>query len=176
MIEKLNYKKNIGITLPDGTVNGQGVGEISKMRYGIMPMSWNGCEIIAVYNFLIISSEKIVPMQEIAREVYPYGSICWGFFGTDPNRLIKFFRDHSVTVQHTRKFDVFKSTFKGQKYGIVAFWNGMPMASSLHTVCIENRGGKIIVYNRSNRRNYPVAYDNLEEFCDKKHFIIGYFK
>ena len=50
------------------------------------------------------------------------------------------------------------------------------MASSLHTVCIENRGGKIIVYNRSNRRNYPVAYDNIEEFCDKKHFIIGYFK
>lgn len=176
MIEKLNYKKNININLPDGTVNGQGVGEISKMRYGIMPMSWNGCEIIAVYNFLMIGFEKVVPMAEIAKEIYPYGSICWGFFGTDPNRLIKFFRDHNVTVQHTRKFDVFKSTFKGQKYGIVAFWNGLPMASSLHTVCIENRDGKIIVYNRSNRRNYPVPYDNLEEFCDKTHFIVGYFK
>ena len=43
-------------------------------------------------------------------------------------------------------------------------------------VIIENKDGKIIVYNRSNRKNYPVPYDNLEDFCDKTHFIVGYFK
>lgn len=175
MIEKINYKHNKSIALPDGTINGQGMGEISKLYYGIMPMSWNGCEIIAVYNLLLISGHDIIPMADIAKEIYPYGSICWGFFGSDPNRLIKFFRSHDITVHHTRDFSAFKSIFKGQRYGIVAFWNGRRMASSLHTVCIENRDGKIIVYNRSNRRTQPVPYDTLDEFCDRAHFIVGYF-
>ena len=34
-------------------INGQGMGLVSKLRYGICPMSFNGCEVIAVHNALV---------------------------------------------------------------------------------------------------------------------------
>ena len=63
MLEKKNYEVNKNISLPDSFINGQALGAVSRMRYGLFPMSYNGCEIIAAYNFLkeyIIISSSII--------------------------------------------------------------------------------------------------------------------
>ena len=48
MIERFNYRSNRDIDLGSEPINGQGTGSVSVCRYGLFPMSSNGCEIIAV--------------------------------------------------------------------------------------------------------------------------------
>ena len=50
MLEKPNYKFNKNMPMPDRFINGQALGMVSRLRYGLFPMSYNGCEILAVYN------------------------------------------------------------------------------------------------------------------------------
>jgi hypothetical protein len=100
MIEKLNYKFNKKIVFNDKLLNGQGVGDLAKCRYGLFPMSYNGCEIIAVYNFRQLIG---IPIQlcDIAKEIYPYGNAVMGLFGTIPQALNKYFIDNIFHGLHT---------------------------------------------------------------------------
>ena len=68
MIERFNYRSNRDIDLGSEPINGQGTGSVSVCRYGLFPMSYNGCEIIAVYNLrLLLGTPR--PLCDIAREI-----------------------------------------------------------------------------------------------------------
>ena len=78
MLEKINYSHNKPIDIKDGFVNGQGKGAVSALRYGFFPMSYNGCEIIAAYNFLKLEGRNAFSLAEIARDMYKE---VWAFCG-----------------------------------------------------------------------------------------------
>ena len=137
MIEKSNYEINKYIKLGKGTVNGQGVGPVSQMRYGLFPMSYNGCEMIAIYNFLYLEKIDNPNLAKIAFEMYP-------------------------------------KQLESSKYGIVSFWNAHHPFHGLHTVCVESIKNGIRVYNRSNKKDVPVDYNDYSEFVDRARFICGY--
>ena len=52
LINRYNYEQNLRCHIKDEMINGQGMGEVSKLRYGLCRMSFNGCEVISVYNAL----------------------------------------------------------------------------------------------------------------------------
>ena len=55
IIGKYNYRHNV-IKSRDfcngNMINGQALNTVSEMRYGLCHMSFNGCEVISVYNAL----------------------------------------------------------------------------------------------------------------------------
>lgn len=173
MIEKNNYKKNIRIKLDDGLLNGQGCGNLATVRYGFFPMSYNGCEIIAVYNFRKLLGIP-VPLADIAKEIYPYGNSFSGLFGTWPSALRRYFKDNSVSVLEITDFETFKEQFAGEKYAVISFWNAHHIFKGLHTVTIENVPEGVKVYNRSNKTNVPVIYSKLDDYLDSGRFIRGF--
>ena len=173
MIEKSNYKKNIRINPGEGLLNGQGVGKLATVRYGFFPMSYNGCEIIAVYNLRMLLGIP-APLAEIAKEIYPYGNSFSGLFGTWPSALRRYFRENSISVNEITDYDSFKQEFEKSNYAVISFWNAHHIFKGLHTVAIENVKEGVRVYNRSNKTDAPVIYTKLDDYMDKGRFIRGY--
>lgn len=91
MLEKPNYKFNKNMPMPDRFINGQALGMVSRLRYGLFPMSYNGCEIIAVYNYMRLHGVK-TNMADLALEIYPKGSVLMGLFGSNPYMLRRYFQ------------------------------------------------------------------------------------
>lgn len=174
MIEKLNYRDNKNIDVGEGFLNGQGSGSLSVCRYGLFPMSYNGCEIIAVYNLRLMLGNK-AELCDIAKEIYPYGSMLCGLFGTHPYALNRYFRDNALPVHMIKDYNYFKKKFSKKKYGILSFWNGNTIFKGLHTVAVENTPEGLKVYNRSNKKIEPVTYENIDDYMDYGRFICGYY-
>ena len=173
MIEKSNYKKKKSIDLGDILLNGQGVGKLATCRYGLFPMSYNGCEIIAVYNLRkLLGIQR--PLSEIAKEIYPYGNSFSGLFGTWPSALRRYFRENGIQVTELTDYAEFREFFAGRRYAVISFWNARHIFKGLHTVAIENVPEGVKVYNRSNRTEIPVVYSNLDDYMDSGRFIRGY--
>lgn len=174
MIEKLNYKYNKDIDLGSDFLNGQGSGSLSICRYGLFPMSYNGCEIIAVYNLRLMLGKR-VKLCDIAKEIYPYGSMLCGLFGTHPYALNRYFKENCLPVHMIKDYYRFRKTFAKKRYGILSFWNGNTIFKGLHTVAVENTPEGLKVYNRSNKKVDPVIYNNIDEYMDFGRFICGFY-
>ncbi|MBR1810675.1 MAG: hypothetical protein IJ766_03355 [Clostridia bacterium] len=175
MLEKINYKHNkpLETTLPAGMINGQGAGAIKNFRYGICSFGWCGCEIIGAYNLLQMVG-KPAPMCEIAREIYPYGQVLCGFFGTNVYTLAHYFKKHKIPVKTIYRKDAFFREAPQGKYGVVSFWTGKVLRSSIHTVAYRVReDGKIVIYNKYNSRNYEYVHDDMNAAFGRYTFIVA---
>ena len=175
MLEKKNYEVNKNISLPDSFINGQALGAVSSMRYGLFPMSYNGCEMIAICNYMRLLGKK-ENIAEVALEMYPKSSVLWGLFGSNPYRLKDYFSKRSMPERRITDFEKFKTEFLAAGKGIVSFWTKRVLLSSIHTVAVEGTdNGGVRVYNCFNSRPDPVEYDSFDSFIKKKaRFIVGY--
>ena len=63
-------------------INGQNMGDVAKIRYGLFPMSFNGCEVISVCNALEYCG-KPQEVKAVAKYMFRY-SMLFGFFGCNP--------------------------------------------------------------------------------------------
>ena len=175
ILRNKNYKNNqmFERTLPEGLINGQGMGAVKRFRYGLFSFGWCGCEIIATYNLLKMYG-KPAALSDICREIYPYGELLLGFFGTNVYTLAHYFKKHHIPVKTVyKKSDFFSLAPKG-RFGTISFWTGKVMASSIHTVAYRvGEGGKITVYNRYNNKDFPYEYDSIEEAFGKYPFLVA---
>lgn len=163
MLGYINYRNNrkLEASLPEGTLNAQGLGVLREYRYGLFSFGWCGCEIIAVYNFLQMYGAPR-PLCDIAREIYFYGHILAGFFGTNVYVIPFYFRRHGITVDNTRSKEVFLTEAANGKFGVVSFWTGKALRSSIHTVAFRvEEDGKVRVFNRYNKKNFDHVYDSM---------------
>ena len=175
ILKNKNYTNNklFDKTLPDGLLNGQGVGALKRYRYGLFSFSWCGCEIIACYNLLKLNGTPL-PLSEICREIYPYGHILFGFFGTNVYTLTHFFKKHCIPVKTLYSKQQFINSMPECKHGVVSFWTGKVMASSIHTVAFSvNKSGKVEVYNRYNNTDKVYEYGSVSEAFGKYNFIVA---
>lgn len=164
--KKYNYAHNMGRTLPERMINGQGVGDVSRLRYGICPMSFNGCEVISVYNALRYIG-KPQPLQEVAFFLERY-KVLLGFFGCNVYRLGK-------ALEHFgAEYERIKIPADSDEAFIVSFWTGKRFLSSIHTVfCVRERG-RIRIYNRYN--SCPtVRYAKTEQEIFGRHKPIALY-
>lgn len=173
MIEKYNYKINKEINPGDGLLNGQDCGKLATCRYGFFPMSYNGCEIIAAYNFRMLLGIP-EPLCEIAKEIYPYGNWLSGVFGTKPSALGRYCKDNNIPVTKYKDYYAFRENFKQKKYAVITFWNADTIFKGIHTVCIENITEGINIYNKTNKSQYAVVTETLDHYMDAGRFICGY--
>ena len=146
-------------------INGQGLGLVAKFRYGICPMSFNGCEVIAVHNALVYM-KKPRPLFEIAFYMERFRML-FGFFGCNPFGIGKALRHFGINSTRSHSTEDAKAF-------IMTFWTKRPFLSEIHTVfCVRTAHG-IAVYNRYN--NCPdVRYcRTAEELTGKRKPITVY--
>ena len=175
MLQKFNYRHNCTVPLPDSTViNGQGCGEVAKMKYGLCNMSFNGCEMIALHNSMVLMG-KNSDLKEICKEMYPKSQMLSGIFGSNPCLLGSFYKKRSFLFRKTYRYTEFFDSLESTTVAVLSFWNKKKPFNGLHTVTVQTIDGKIRVYNRYNNRDYPYDYISRAELLPKKSdFICGY--
>ncbi len=86
-----NYEENQKIDLPAEAIAGQAAFSLQGFRYGQFPLTSNGSEAIALYNYGIFT-EKPRSLAEILYELEENELILLdGFAGTDPKSLGQYF-------------------------------------------------------------------------------------
>lgn len=175
ILNERNYRNNrlYEKTLPEGMLNGQGIGALKRYRYGLFSFGWCGCEIIACYNLLKMygKSEKLC---DISREIYPYGHILCGFFGTNVYTIAHYCKKHCIPVKTLYKKKDFLHLAPKGKYGVISFWTGRVLASSIHTVAYRvAENGKILVYNRYNNTDKVYTFESMEDAFGNYAFIVA---
>ena len=175
MLQKFNYRHNCTVPLPDSTViNGQGCGEVAKMKYGLCNMSFNGCEMIALHNSMVLMG-KNSDLKEICKEMYPKSQMLSGIFGSSPCLLGSFYKKRNFLFRKTYRYTEFFDSLESTTVAVLSFWNKKKPFNGLHTVTVQAIDGKIRVYNRYNNRDYPYDYISRTELLPKKSdFICGY--
>jgi hypothetical protein len=168
MIKKYNVRHNTGRVIQPETgkmINGQALGEVSKLRYGLCRMSFNGCEVIAVHNALVWLGMPR-PVAEIARYMERFRMLI-GFFGCSPYKIGKALRYFGADCER-RDYPGDADAF------IVTFWTKRPFLSSVHTVfCIRDNDG-ILVYNIYNDCPEARHYSSLRDFAGDRRPIAVY--
>ena len=175
MLQKFNYKHNLTVPLERNTViNGQGCGEVAKMKYGLCNMSYNGCEMIALHNSMVLLG-KDSDLKEICKEMYPRSQMLSEIFGSNPCLLGSFYKRRSIAFQKTYKYNEFFNNLESTPVAVLSFWNKRKPFHGLHTVTVQLIDGKIRIYNRYNNRDYPYDYEDRKALLPKKSdFICGY--
>ena len=170
-----NYNYNRHYDKFKSYISGQGVGTISRLKFGFFRMYYNGCEVIAIYNALWLRNRRI-PISEIAFEMEVNGaSTLFGVFGSNPYFIGFYLNAYKV------KFNMELSVAKLYKYKkengvyIISFWTGKMFLSPIHTVAVQYRRGKFVVYNRYDNLTDLYSYYSFESIFKSGRFIVGYY-
>jgi hypothetical protein len=168
MIKGRNYRHNCsccGLPEKGEMINGQGLGAVSQLRYGLCRMSFNGCEVISVYNALVWLG-KPSPLPEIALYMERFRMLM-GIFGCFAGRIDR-------ALERFGAGCVRADEYRGEKAFIVSYWTGRPFLSSIHTVfCVRERRG-IRVYNRYNNRCESQLCADFQTFAGYRKPIALY--
>ncbi len=146
-------------------IHGQSTGETAKIRYGLFPMSFNGCEVISVFNALeYLGKQK--PLGEVVKYMRRF-AVLFGLFGCNVYSIGKALKHFGV---ESRRCDINSA---GDTF-ILSSWTGTPFLSSIHTVFCVRENGRIKVYNRFNSCTCERFYDSPEKIFENCRVIAIY--
>ena len=171
LLPKKNYKYNREIPLPAGLINGQALGAVSGMKFGLSNMSRSGCEVIAVYNALLLH-EKPAHFLEIARYMERY-RVLWGFWGTNFLTLGRCLRHFGLSSVRVRRKERLIAALEAGKTVMYVYWCGKRFRSSVHTVILQKRADALLVYNAFTRCGH-VFRTGFTEYLGGRRMIFGY--
>lgn len=147
-------------------INGQALGAAASFRYGICPMSFNGCEVIAVHNALVHLGipQKLADISFYMERF----RMLMGFFGCNAYKIGKALAHFGGgTGKRLRNAD-------GLDAFIITFWTKKPFLSSVHTVFCLRRKHDTEVYNCFNSCRDVKVYRDISDFAGKRKPIAVY--
>ena len=166
-----NLRYNQKIPLPEGLINGQALGAVSGMKFGLSNMSRSGCEVIAVYNALLLH-HKPAPFLEIARYMERFRVLA-GFWGANFFALGHCMKHFGLLTDRVRHPEQVRDALMAGKTVVYVYWCGKRLRSSVHTVCLRRHGKGLHVYNAYNRCGH-VYTAKFEDYLQKSRMIFGY--
>lgn len=170
-----NYIYNCRSDINSGYINGQALGKVSQFKFGFFRMSYNGCEVIAIYNALRLK-RKGMPLSRIAFEMEVNGaSTLYGIFGSNPYFIGNFLLANSI--KFIRAFTAVKLGHYVRNNGvyIISFWNTKTVFGGIHTVAATYYHNKFVVYNRYSNVSKLYYYGSIQSIYSKGRFIVGYY-
>ena len=117
-----NFRYNQKIPLPEGLINGQALGAVSGMKFGLSNMSRSGCEVIAVYNALLLH-HKPAPFLEIARYMERF-RVLLGFWGTNFFTLGHCMKHYGLHTDRVRQPEQVRDALMAGKTVVYVYWCG----------------------------------------------------
>ena len=150
-----NFEHNSRIPLPEQPINGQSMGAVSGMKFGRSTVSYSGCEVIAVYNALLLHGTP-QPFPEIARYMERF-RVLLGFWGANLFLLGRALRHYGLHTKRVRRREKITAALQNGQYALLVYWVGKRFRSPVHTVCIrQGDNGQICVYNQYNNCDHAV--------------------
>ena len=159
-----------------GYVFGQDTSPANQMRYGLYNLSYNGCEVIAVYNALKYLG-KFKHLYYIIQEFELNGGSIWldGLFGTYPTAIGQYMKKQGFKV---KTFYLTKTMDEYIQYGrcfIIVYAH----TSGIHAVMARGTsdGKRIVVYNRYNNCTTTRIVSSISQLVKEDGFklIVGYW-
>lgn len=164
-------RHNRMLHLQEGMLNGQGLGELGKMKFGCSTVSYSGCEVIAVYNAQLLLKGQ-ADFCETARYMERF-RVLLGFWGTNFLALGVCLRHFGIEARGTRSRRTLREALDAGKSCLFVYWTRKRFCSPVHTVLIVPDGtAQINIYNLYNNISDPVQRER-EQFLQKR-LIVGY--
>lgn len=139
-----------------GYINGQAIGAVSRMRFGLCRMGYNGCGCIAVYNALVYLGRR-QRLCDIALRMERF-RLLFGIFGFNPYRIGR------ILTQYGADFTEADQPGSSDAF-IISYRTRRRFFSPAHTVfCVREEYG-IRVFNRYNHSPQAVLCSSAEELC-----------
>ena len=174
-----NYYYNKRRYITNSYIYNQHIGPVSKLRFGLFKMSYNGCEIISVYNALKLKG-KSASIADIAFEFEINGSsLLFGLFGSNPHLIGNYLRFHGI--KYEKSTNESKSLKKLVGYGrvlILSFWTKKDKNNvrQIHTVAVKcGKDGKYYVYNRYKNSKGVNKFNRFKQIYEGGIFIVCYY-
>jgi len=168
---KRNMQKNRMIRLPEGMLNGQGLGELGKMTFGCSTVSYSGCEVIAVYNAQLLT-KGTADFCETARYMERF-RVLLGFWGTNFLMLGVCLRHFGLRARGTRSRRKLDKALCAGKSCLFVYWTRKRFCSPVHTVLIVPEGEEQIkIYNLYNNLGTPAERERAQFLQER--LIVGY--
>lgn len=169
-------------------IYGQKSSGVKDMKYGMQNISENGCELIAIYNAIKMSSNSWQPnLSDIIYEFELNPSTKYwldmtnsGVFGTQPQELGGYLNYHNYLYEYTEQINVLESWKKNGRIFIVSFWCSDSVFDGLHTIAVMiNNCGRCVTFNRFGNDVAIREYNSFDEILTngskKGKFICGYY-
>ncbi len=146
---------------------------VSDIRYGVSRQKVKnvGCGIVAIYN-VMLSLNKPQSFAEIAAEARKL-RMPWlfGFFGTKPRSLGRYFDKMEIPYSRTDSAEEFCGRLENCSAAIICTWNDR-RSEGIHFYSIINDGGRLTSLNRFCNETKPSAFSPESVRGDR--FITGY--
>lgn len=171
IIGKRNYSFNLELEKKLGNeemINGQGIGIVSQMKYGLCRVSHCGCGCIAVYNALRWQGKKL-PLSRVISDLEKH-RIFFGILGCNPFALGKALSRYGAAFVRIGRIDDLRSA----EAFIISFCIRKGLFSPVHTVFCERCGQGIRVYNRYNSSEKAELYGSAEELIKERRPVTAY--
>lgn len=182
-VRENSYRKDTySLSKSTPIIDSQDAKYIKDMKYGYQRLEKCGCEIIATYNLLILTN-KAQKLTSIINEFElndMYYLSAYGYFGTDPDDIYKYFKAHNIKYSKTKKLKDLKSQLEKKKSGkfIVGFWNSKSISDGIHTVCVKKNSNSnyVTAYNfyfNTGTKTMTVS-EFIKKISEKGRFITSY--
>ena len=161
--------------LPPGRLNGQGLSPLAALPYGAWNMGNNGCEVIAVYNALLVMRRPL-PLPEIAAALEKRGLLFNGFGGTNLPAVAAYLRSLGVDVTVLRRGERerYDAALAGASCAILSYWTGPKLRrpdgswNTLHTVSVQRGFAGVEICNYANDWPAPHSARSVEDFLRRE--------
>ena len=154
-------------------VMGQGLKKYDGLKYGNFAFSFNGGEIAAVYNAMLLSGRSVSLSATIEEFELNRMAVLGGLAGTDVKRLGEYFVGHGAEYKKYDDKNAFLGDMNDNSVVVFAYYTSSAKRL-IHTVGGKAAGGKnITLYNLSDTDEYSLTV-NADEFFAKRSFICGY--
>ncbi len=172
---KANAALRAQAVLPPGRLNGQGLSPLAALPYGAWNMGNNGCEVIAVYNALLVMRRPI-PLPEIAAALEKRGLLFNGFGGTNLPAVAAYLRNLGigVTVLRRAERERYDDALAGADCAILSYWTGRKLRradgswNTLHTVSVQRGFAGVEICNYANNWPAPHSARSVADFLRRE--------
>ena len=186
--EAINYFQTLNASSKERSayIYDQNIGYISNLIYGGFPISYNGCELIAVYNALKYLGKfmlfyKVIYYAEI-NDWYLFPVVPTGVFGSTPRKAKKLFDEKNLkyTIYQNYKSKDFEKNIKDGKICIATYSNKSSKLMynlSIHTFAFyyDKKRKKYYTFNGYNTySDKEYAYNNYSDLRKGgRYFLYG---
>ncbi len=164
-----NYQYNQTIPLPTVPVNGQALGAVSGVKFGVGTLAKRGCGVLAVFNALTLCG-IVTPLAEVTRYMERY-RLLWGLFGVNFFALGRALRHFDMQTRRICGLQSATDFLQNDQVMLMAYWTKKPFLSSAHIICVCGTGdGMVRAYNRYSSKPTAAAV-SLQELYQRRVIV-----
>ena len=123
-------------------INNQQDNKYKQLRYGLFPISFNGCEIIAVHNAMLLLGKASYFPDMINFFRHNHMCLLLGLFGSNVYKTGSILSKLGIPSIKVGLNDI-----DSDGIYIISFWNSHPPFHGIHTVTTVVKNGHFFTYN-----------------------------